>query len=191
MGNAQELYQYQHYHNPCTLLVLSDSVVVRVEQSAKRDLYIESVGKIRRLNDSLYHIIDTALFSMSIMENDQDQYSRFGIYVDSSFRHFDDIKILSIQYSDGSTAILKSIKGGFVNYYFDKLKFNKDRKFLFVATKHKNPINKQIVSTKLSIGASIEFSSKYITEFDIIISGKQVKVFGAPAFSEIGRSSRW
>jgi hypothetical protein len=191
MGNAQKFYEYQHFQNPCTLMLRSDSVVVRIEQSVKRDLYIESIGKIKRLNDSLYHIIDTAIFSMSIMENDQDEYAQFGISVDSFFRHFNDIKMLSIQYYDVTKAFLHSIKGGFVKYYFDKLKFNNEHNSLFVITNHKNPITSQMVSIKLLIGASIEFSSKYISEFDIIISGKKLKVIGEPAFREIGRSTRW
>jgi hypothetical protein len=127
---------------------------------------------------------------MSVMENDQDEYSQFGIYVDSSFKYFDDIKILSIRYHDGTTDIVHPVKGGFMKYYFNKSRFNRKNKYLSINTRHKDPVTKKPVFVKLFLRDSIEFYSKYITEFDIIISGKKIRILGEPVFSEITRSER-
>ena len=187
--NSQRILSYTHYNAPCQLLIRSDSTTIRIQQSKDKSFYIESSGRIKKIGNSSYQIVDTVHFSMSIMENDTNVYSQFGVYVDSAFKYFKDIKSLSIKYYDGVTKILKPMQGKYVNYYFDKSKFNKQHSYITIDTKHINPITNKSTFLKLSLRSSIEFSSKYIEKFQLFISSSIIHTMGEPIFGEINSAN--
>ncbi len=185
MSNAQRILTYTHYNMPCQLLIHSDSTTIRIQQDKDHGLYVESTGRIKRISSTLYQIVDTANFSMSLEENDTNAYSQFWIHVDSSFKYFGDIKNLKLTYFDGVTRIVNPSKGKSIDYYFDKSKFNKQHSHLTIETKHINPITNKVVFLKLFLRASIAFDSKYIENFQLHISSSAIHTIGEPIIGEI------
>ncbi|MCA6450340.1 MAG: hypothetical protein IM584_06000 [Chitinophagaceae bacterium] len=184
-SKAQRIFKYSHLNNPCELLINPDSTTVRVLKSSSNDLYIESNGRIRKINHSLYQIVDTSFFSLSIMENDVDPYSQFGVYVDTIFPRFKDIENILIQYADGTTNSIKLQKGEHIKYYYDKKKYNKKHPFIKIITNHSNPITKQPVKLTLFLRASLAFDSRFIESFQLQMLPNSTKMIGEPIITEV------
>lgn len=177
-----QVYQTSKNHrsNTCYLKISPDSSIIFIVETTNHTLYEESFGTIKHISDSTYLITSKVVFVQSIFENDQNEFSKFEINVGSNFPSFKDIETLTLKYDNGKNSILKTCKGAFITFYFDKKRYNKKHPFVDVYTNRKNPITKKLVYTKLFIRGSIDFSIGDGNNFQVVINRNTLKTIGEP-----------
>jgi len=178
----------------CYLKINLDSTIIFVVQNKTHICYQESVGTIKHLSDSIYLIRSQIVFGYGIMENDYQQYKRFGVFVESNYPAFKEVQNLTVRYYNGKDTSIRVIKGKHNDVFFNQKLYSKKHPFVTLYTGRKNPLTGEEVYVKLFIGASADFSSLYSEKYQVSMRNNLIQSAGEPPIQignfKLNKSSR-
>ncbi|GAB3519325.1 hypothetical protein [Emticicia fontis] len=175
------------YHDDCLLRINQDRTVDFVYSGDDLSSYADHRGKIRKLNDTLFHI--SAIMSVGQFSQKARKDSIF-ITLDSNIT--DQLGKIKIIYSNGSS---KEFNFNEYNHYKRnvvgdrhlKIKANhtlfnstKGKDYILIAVERKKPITQEPLVFRIPFGSAPSFSGGEELEFDVVIKNDYLWTTGEP-----------
>jgi hypothetical protein len=177
------------YHNEnnsihdLTFRIKKDSTINLIYQINNKAVYAEYIGKIKRINDTLYSVSGKLITSQYFMKAPYED--SITIQMDSAIAR--QIDKISIEYSNGETIDISKYDKKWREFYGisipnKMLLYNakKNKNYIFITINRKNNITDEFLKFQIPFGSASYFSTGDLIAFEIVIKHNFAWIIGEP-----------